>query len=153
MKVTKGKLEQLFNEYNKLYFEDKLYYCKLMVVHSTGPVGWYVCDSKTKYGKLCGTIYIATNVDWTEENLHNVLIHEMIHHYVAQIDGHPHCDGYTWYGLFGHGTHFRAQCKRIKRDFGLTIHIHGGPRIYLKEQKAPTTRWGKMIETIGIYLC
>ena len=151
MNDTRNILEYRFNEYNKLYFDDKLYYCKMLTAHSTCAVGWYVYNNKKKDGMLCGTIYIANNVDWTEEMLKEVIIHEMIHHYVAQIDGHPHCDGFSWYGLFGHGSHFRAQCKRLKREFGLIIHIHGGP-FYLQGYQPPTTGWGKLMEYIGQHL-
>ena len=151
MNVTRNILEYRFNEYNKLYFDDKLYYCKMLTAHSTYAVGWYVSNTKKKDGKRCGTIYIAKNVDWTEEWLKEVIIHEMIHHYVAQIDGHPHCDGFSWYGLFGHGSHFRAQCKRLKKEFGLIIRIHDGP-FHLQGYQPPTTFWGKLMAYIEQYL-
>ena len=151
MKVTKNLLEYRFNQYNRLYFDSRLYYCKMQVIHSTNTVGWYVSEGKKKDGLLCGTIYIARNVDWTEELLKEIIIHEMIHHYVAQIDGHPHCDGFSWYGIFGHGTHYRAQVKRLKREFGLNIRIHGGP-FYLQGYQPPTTLWGKLLEYISCRL-
>ena len=53
----------------------------------------------------------------------DIIIHEMIHHYVRTIDR-------QWGGLFGHGRLFRRQCKRLKRDYGLAITIHSKlPRI------------------------
>ena len=67
-------------------------------------------------GKLIGHIWIASNVDWNEEDLREVIVHEMIHHYVRMIEGH---EG----GLFGHNWRFKRQCKRLKRDYGLNIHI------------------------------
>ena len=46
-----------------------------------------------------------------------VMIHEMIHHYLRSV---KHSSG----GLFRHNWRFRRQCRRLKRDYGIIIHIH-----------------------------
>lgn len=44
--------------------------------------------SVAKDSKKIGHIGIAYNVDWNEEDLCEVIIHEMVHHYVQMTEGH-----------------------------------------------------------------
>ena len=136
----------LLCEYNNLYFYGRLKKCRILYsrfIH----FGHYFY--KTKYnGEIDGTIWITNDVDWTEETLKDVLIHEMIHHYVVSVDNCRGIDGFGWYGLFGHGWHFRRQIRRIKKEFGLKIHIHHS-YIYHRKEKIPTTFFGKLLRFIN----
>jgi hypothetical protein len=108
--------------------------------------------SSGKNGKCKNRIMLTSDVNWTEESLRDVLIHEMIHHYVVAIDGCKGIDGFSWYGLFGHGKRFRRQVRRIKREHGLKIHIHGDSNLYHKNERVTTTRWGKFVRFINYNL-
>jgi hypothetical protein len=108
--------------------------------------------SSGKNGKRKYRIRLTSDVKWTVEALRDVLIHEMIHHYVVAIDGCKGIDGFSWYGLFGHGKRFRRQVRRIKREHGLKIHIHGDSNLYHKNERVPTTRWGKFVRFINYNL-
>lgn len=116
MKLKKEDILIRFEEYNKKYFDGVLPPCKCHVIRNKEhtPLGLY--NPIKRRGKLIGHIWIASNVDWNEEDLREVIVHEMIHHYVRMIEGHKG-------GLFGHNWRFKRQCKRLKRDYGLNIHI------------------------------
>ena len=115
MKITKEDIVTRFNEYNKKYFDGILPPCKCHVIMKKEhtPLGFY--NSIERKGKLIGHIWIASNVDWNEEDLREVIVHEMIHHYVRIIEGHKG-------GLFGHNWRFKRQCKRLKDDYGIIIN-------------------------------
>ena len=110
MEVNKAVIKDLYKEYNKLYFNGVLSLCDChyIKIHA---LGLYTNQN----GK--GKIWINNHVDWTEETLRQVLVHEMIHHYVRTIDGKNE------YIFFGHGIRFRKQMRRINREFGLGICI------------------------------
>lgn len=145
MKITKILLKDKFEEYNNKYFNSMLPKCEMSAC-KLNYFGQYT-HSNSKCGKR-NRIWITTDVDWTEETLKDVLIHEMIHHYVTTVDGCELFDGFSWYGLFGHGKHFRKQVRRLKKEFGLKIHIHYY-FLYHKNEKIPTNFFKKMLRFIG----
>ena len=145
MKITKEDLKARFDEYNRLYFGSALPRCEFSVT-KLSCLGRYMLSSG-KNGKRKYRIGITIDVNWTEETLRDVLIHEMIHHYVVAIDGCKGIDGFSWYGLFGHGKRFRRQVRRIKRQFGQNIHIHPH-HIYHIRERVPTSWWGKFVRRI-----
>ncbi len=150
MKITKEDLKVRFEEYNTLYFNSVLPKCEFSVFKLES-LGHYAF-STGKNGKIKYCIRLTSDVNWTEESLRDVLIHEMIHHYVVTIDGCKRIDGFSWYGLFGHGKRFRRQVRRINREHGLKIHIHGDFNLYHKNEKIPTTRWGMFVRFIDYNL-
>lgn len=146
MKITKEDLKVRFDEYHHQYFNSVLPQCEFSVI-KLSCLGRYMFSSG-KNGKRKCRIRLTSDVNWTEETLRDVLIHEMIHHYVVAIDGCKGIDGFSWYGLFGHGKRFRRQVRRIKREHGLKIHIHGDSNLYHKNERVPTTRWGEFVRRI-----
>jgi hypothetical protein len=135
-KFTKTNLKEKFNEYNKLYFNNKLGKCKLYFfsknIHFFGK---YV-DTINKKGEIISKIYIGQNTIWTEENLKEILVHEMIHMYIRTVENKK------FDGLLGHGNSFRKYCKKLKKEFGLIINIH--PKFdYINKSKPKL--WEKII--------
>ena len=114
-RITKEDIRIRYKEYNRLYFGNLLKHCDFSVQKMLC-LGLYT-HKKGKNGIIKGHIWITNDVDWVEEDLREVIIHEMIHHYVKTIER-------KWDGLFGHGRLFRRQCKRLKNDYGLNILIH-----------------------------
>ena len=145
MKITKEDLKVRFDEYNHQYFNSVLPQCEFSVI-KLSCLGRYMFSSG-KNGKRKYRIRLTSDVNWTEESLRGVLIHEMIHHYVVAIDGCKGIDGFSWYGLFGHGKRFRRQVRRIKRQFGQNIHIHPH-HIYHIRERVPTSWGGKFVRRI-----
>ena len=141
MKITKEDIITRFNEYNKKYFDGILPTCKCHVIMKKEhtPLGLY--NSIERKGKLIGHIWIASNVDWNEEDLREVIVHEMIHHYVRMIEGHKG-------GLFGHNWRFKRQCKRLKDDYGLIINTTSY-NICSIGQKKPTNSFQRFRRFIG----
>ena len=68
------------------------------------------------------------SIDLDEEMFRELLVHEMIHHYVRTIDG------VFFDGFFCHGRHFVRQIKRIKKEHGLEILICS-PQWHFKREK------------------
>lgn len=119
MKLTKELLKEKFAEYNKAYFYGKLGACKFgFLCKSDGLYGKF-CAQENRSGNLIGRILLGTCIEWDEERLKSVLIHEMIHMYVRIIEGR------TFDGLLGHGRRFRYHKRRLMRDYGIKIEIHG----------------------------
>ena len=85
VKVTKYILEDLFEEYNKLYFEGKLSKPQLATYLGESTMG--IFNVSERHGMVRTKILIARNVRYTQEDLRDVLIHEMIHLYVYQEIG------------------------------------------------------------------
>lgn len=148
-KITKDDVKARYEEYNRLYFDNKLKHCKFSA-RKIGALGNYL-DKTLKDGTVEGRITITTDVDWTEDGLKKVIIHEMIHHYVRTIDGCRYIDGFSWYGLFGHGRHFKSQIRRLKKEFGLDISIHNA-EIYHINEIVPSTLWGKLVRLVDWYI-
>jgi len=135
--ITKDELVPRFNEYNRLYFNGELGKCKFFwLVCNKGTFGKY-SYADTKNGRV-SRIGVARNVPWTEENLKRLLVHEMIHMYVATVEGKPYD------GVLGHGRRFRAHCRRLKRDFGLVITILADYNCLQKEMKPKL--WEKVLQ-------
>ena len=129
MKITKEDLKARFDEYNRLYFGSALPRCEFSVT-KLSCLGRYMFSSG-KNGKRKYRIGLTCDVNWTEDSLRDVLIHEMIHHYVVAIDGCKGIDGFSWYGLF----------------VGQNIHIHPH-HIYHIRERVPTSWWGKFVRRI-----
>ena len=85
MKITKEDLKVRFDEYNHQYFNSVLPQCEFSVI-KLSCLGRYMFSSGQN-GKRKYRIRLTSDVNWTEETLRDVLIHEMIHHYVVAIDG------------------------------------------------------------------
>ena len=78
--MNKKIIKELYKEYNALYFNGALSLCDCHYI-KLDALGRYTNQN----GK--GKIWITNDVDWTEETLREVLVHEMIHHYVKTIEG------------------------------------------------------------------
>lgn len=129
MKITKGDVEKRFNEYNQLYFKGELGKCLISYLYIDG-FGKYTYNPKVK-GSIKSRIIISKSVTWTEEALRDTLIHEMIHMYVRTVIG-KRIDG-----LLGHGCAFKKECRRIKKNFGINITIHGFEIEHLRKGPSP----------------
>ena len=116
MEITKELLKQKFEEYNKLYFNNELPMCTFSYNYMKDAFGRYATHTKSN-GRKVGNIRISKSMDLDEEMLRQLLVHEMIHHYVHTIDG------VSFDGFFCHGWHFVRQIKRIEKEYGLEIKV------------------------------
>ena len=135
MNITKEDIAVRFDEYNGKYFGGVLAPCKYHIIREKWKVmGFYRPINKN--GKRINHIWINRFVDWTEEDLREVIVHEMIHHYVQTIEGHLG-------GFFGHNWRFRRQCRRLRREFGLNIPVHSF-HIYFTWETPPKNLYQKI---------
>lgn len=117
MEITKDILKVLFKEYNKKYFNNELSMCTMHYSNIDICLGRYI-PRNGKDGNIKGHIWITTKVEWSEETIEAVLIHEMIHHYIKTIEKRK------FDGLFGHGFFFKRKMNKINKKFGLNIKTH-----------------------------
>lgn len=138
--LSKNEIKERFDLYNKLYFEGKLGKCDFFwLISKPGFYGKYL-DKHAKNGKIYSKNGITRSVQWTEDTLKELLVHEMIHMYITTVEGKAHD------GVLGHGKRYRAHCKRLKDDFGLVIRIHGDfgqkdTKVSLKKILGKTILW------------
>ena len=134
--LSKTDLKERFDKYNTLYFEGKLSNCDFYwIPKNQTTYGKYIAQ-QTKNG-LKSSIGVARNVLWTEDTLKELLVHEMIHMYIRTVECKPHD------GILGHGRRFRAHCKRLKKNFGLIIKVHGDFG-HIKKEPSPK-KWEKVL--------
>ena len=81
MEITKELLKQKFEEYNKLYFNNELAMCRFTYIYMRDVFGRYTTNITAK-GEKIGHIWISRSIELDEEMLRDLLVHEMIHHYV-----------------------------------------------------------------------
>ena len=109
VKVTRYILEDLFDEYNKLYFEGKLVKPQLATYLGESTMG--IFNVSERHSKVRTKIMIARNVRYTQEDLRDVLMHEMIHLHVYQEIGPD----------YGHKKPFLDKMDELNTLYGLDI--------------------------------
>jgi hypothetical protein len=133
IKINKEMLSELYDKYNKEYFEGKLKRpMKFSVYKGSGSVG-VINTPRNKKGRV-KNIGIAKNIDWTESSLRDTIVHEMIHAYLYQ-NGMP-CSK--------HGKVFKTVMRELNKKYGLNVEIIDTENWF--NDKKPTlfqriTRW------------
>ena len=115
IKLTKELLEELYPQYNEMYFGGELpAACEFHLIPKTerGAFGFYR-EKTDRKGRIIPRIWMSTAIAWTDELLREVLVHEMIHLYNARVEKR------TWFGILGHGRCFRRKARKITRQHGL----------------------------------
>lgn len=117
IELTVEEIQARFVEYNHTYFNDELR-TPLLKIHAGEPYG----EFKNKPRK---TITISKDVQWDDDSLKNVIVHEMIHCFNCQ---QKHFENM-------HGKYFRAEQRRIYAQFGYKVQTR---HYYLfKDEKPP----------------
>ena len=113
MEVTKEDLKQKFDEYNRLYFDGKLKPAKMGFISKSFKtiVGQFEFKIDKKRHLKNKSIKINKGIDWDEEKLRRVLLHEMIHLSVTQ----------KYKRSMKHGMAFIKECKRIENQYGVKV--------------------------------
>ena len=112
MEVTKEDLKQRFDEYNRLYFDGKLKPVKMGFISKSFKtiVGQFEFEIDKNRHLKNKSIKINKGIDWDEEKLRRVLLHEMIHLSVTQ----------KYKRSLKHGIAFIKECKRIESQHNVT---------------------------------
>ena len=117
MKITKDLLKEKFKEYNKLYFDDKLPRCDIRTSSAYRYYGLFSCKYHEKYKKATfKTITISDLFDYTDDNLKDVLIHEMIHLFLVEKKK-------LFNDSMKHGPEFQKMAKEFNEKYNLNIRV------------------------------
>ena len=115
MEITTEYLAEIFREYNKQYFDDELPLPRFALLKSYRTLGFFSCKKIIGRRQLKGArIDISCRFDWDEGTLRNVMVHEMIHYYLA----FKHIDN-----EITHGEAFLQMSDDYNKRFGLNITV------------------------------
>lgn len=117
MVANVDNMRTAFIKCNKAFFEGELLLPQFDLLHSYRtcgyfqytPGGWF---DKTLYDPA---IFITDYYDFTESQFVDIMVHEMIHYYLAAIGEDRRCS---------HGKKFKEIAERLNREYGL--HIASG---------------------------
>ena len=133
MEITEQIIEQKFREYNKEFFNDELPLPKFGLLKSYITCGYFSCKKIIGKRKLRGQrLDISAYYDWDEDDLKNVIVHEMIHYYLA----HKHIDV-----ELTHGDAFMEMANELNRKYNLRISKKVDCYNFKKTKNAPKLSW------------
>lgn len=110
-------LHASFDTFNRLYFNNALPCPRLSLSQSRTRLGSMSCKHKLTwkgYRPCRYAIHVSTYYNQTERQYQNVLLHEMIHYYIAYkgiVDTSPH------------GKVFRQMMKNLNEKYGWEISV------------------------------
>lgn len=127
IKLTEGDIMFLFAQYNIQYFESELPFPKFKIIHSYRIFGRYFCYpcANGHYGDV---ISVSDNYDYTEDQLRDIIVHEMIHMYLMHFGIDRRCS---------HGKAFKNMMKDFNIRYGMNIRVRMDTSEYkVKEGKS-----------------
>ena len=134
MTSEEESLTTKFNKYNDLIFSSKLPIPRLKWSRGKTRLGQMACKRKRSWGRTTFydyTISVSRYYNLTEEQIDDVLIHEMIHYFIAYTGQKDSS---------AHGTLFRSMMNNINQQFGRNITISARTRsIEPRVTEAPKT--------------
>ena len=131
MVANRQNMLLMFDECNMKYFEGKLLFPQFGLLHSFRTCGYFQYTTGGWFDKtLYDPIILMTDYyDFTEQQFVDIMVHEMIHFYLAYFGQDRRCK---------HGKKFQEMTGRLNRDFGL--HITSGVDIsqYKRREGTPS---------------
>lgn len=85
MIINKIKLLTSFHHYNEKYFNGILPIPNFKITHSYKTLGCFKCKKDSNNFFYNYTIEVSDNYDYTESQLRNIMVHEMIHYYLLYV--------------------------------------------------------------------
>ena len=107
MEITRDTIYISFHLYNFEYFGNKLPAPNFKVRHSYRTLGFFSCEYDEDGYMFNQTIEISDSYDYTESQLRDILVHEMIHYYGYYMN-------FDIEGL--HEDYFLGMAERINKD-------------------------------------
>lgn len=112
MVVSKHNIISLFFTYNNEYFGGVLPMPNLKIRHTYRTLGYFYCDINDDGSISNPCIEISDNYDYTEYQLKNILVHEMIHYYLTYMGLDIKCH---------HGKEFNKMSNEFNKKYGMNI--------------------------------
>ncbi len=133
MEVTKEYIKERFRELNKTVFNMELPLPDIQLLKSYSYCGRFSCKKVISKRRLKGQrIEISSYYDWDEKDLDDVLVHEMLHYYLA----YKHIDN-----ELTHGEEFKKYAEEINTAFDLHITEKVDCTKFKKTKNAPKLSW------------
>lgn len=133
MEITIGILVRKFREYNQLYFNNELPQPRFGLLKSYRTCGYFSCKKIIGKRRLQGQrLDISVYYDWDENELKSVIVHEMIHYYLA----YKHIDNEVT-----HGEAFHEMAKHYNEKYGLKVSSEVDCSSFKKSKNAPILSW------------
>ena len=133
MEITEDTIKEKFRKFNSDYFGKALPLPKFTLLHSYRYLGYFLCDKIIGKRKLKHPeIQISDYYDWNEKELDNVIIHEMIHYYLA----YKHIDN-----ELTHGEEFTKMADKLNKEYGFHISERIDTSNYKRQKNAPKLGW------------
>lgn len=101
-----------FHTFNVEYFNGILPIPNVKVTKAYKYVGRFSCKVNSRNEYCNFLIEMTNNFDYTEEQLRDVLIHEMIHFYLLYVGEDPKCT---------HGRKFKKMANDFNKRYGMNI--------------------------------
>jgi len=136
MTPTIDFIRSQFVAFNARYFGGSLPEPRFVITHARTILGQFVCRRRRGWGLIAGkpcdcAIKVSGYFDMPEKEYQNVLLHEMIHYYIAYHrinDTSPH------------GEKFREIMARLNQEGGWNIGIRGHAKQYGLANKSVAQR-------------
>lgn len=130
-----------FDTCNMEYFAGKLLFPQFELLHSYRTCGYF---QYTKGGWFDKTLYdttisITDYYDFTEKQFKDIMVHEMIHYYLAYLGIDRKCR---------HGKKFKEMAARLNRTYGLHVTPYLDLSKYKKAKDAPKLSYW-LLQKIG----
>ena len=138
MEITTEILQEKFEEYNNLYFNGELPLPRFGLLKSYMTCGYFSCKKIIGKRKLRGQrIDISCYYDWEEEGLRDILVHEMIHYYLAYTGKDRNCR---------HGKAFKEMAGIFELNYKINIESHVDLSQYRRREGTPLLDywWSKL---------
>ena len=103
----------LFAQYDADYFESELPFPEFKIIHSYRTLGEYSCYP-TVDGHYGDVLSVSDNYDYTENQLRDIIVHEMIHMYLMHFGIDKKCS---------HGKAFKNMMTDLNIRYGLNIRV------------------------------
>lgn len=122
--LTRPKIKEIFDECNRLYFNNEVESPHKFELWTPTKkcVAWVRAAFDRKKQRYITALHISSRYRWTEENLRNTIIHEMIHLYIKD-----YLVPLTfWERIFPnkqHNSEFRLKMAELNETFGLNIVV------------------------------
>ena len=125
-------IQLAFNKCNEKYFEGKLPIPMFDLLHSFRTCGYCQCDYEQ--GWFSRTLYnfrisMTDYYDFTPKQFEDILVHEMIHYYLAYFGIDKSCS---------HGREFKKMTERLNGQYGLNIVTEVDLSQYKRREGTPT---------------
>lgn len=114
MIINEFNILALFHTYNQDYFNGVLPIPKIKISSSYRTLGYFHCESDGFDGYYDETIEISGNYDYTESQLRDILVHEMIHYYLLFNGTDKKCS---------HGRKFKNMMNEFNLRYGMNISV------------------------------